>query len=279
MHRRSDPSIARTTHDFPASPEAHPAASLCPATPGPLAPRLRLSRPYLIRDLPDQLELVDHVGPLDGVAPAATRQCAPLRGLLPASLPQDFDSTRLDLNRPSLPSSLPSSFPSRGSPFLAPVARPARTVHSLLVRREPALRAHPDPLQRLLPTLPGSTRHDLRGLVHPLPHLLLILHGGELGRDHPQNDVLVPRHVLERREPARARGVVFEVVGRDVQLLEELDGDAVVAPFGEVTGASEVAWDISVSVRLADEQSSVITAGAKEAMSTRAPTTPTRHRT
>jgi hypothetical protein len=84
--------------------------------------------------------------------------------------------------------------------------------------------------------------------------------------------------VLERREPARARGVVFEVVGRDVQLLEELDGDAVVAPFGEVTGASEVAWDISVSVRLADEQSSVITAGAKEAMSTRAPTTPTRHR-
>jgi hypothetical protein len=117
------------------------------------------------------------------------------------------------------------------------------------MRREPALRAHPDPLQRLLPTLPGPFRHNLRGFVHPLPHLLLILHVRELGRDDPQNDVLVLRDVLERREPARARGVVFEVVGRYVQLLEELDGDAVVAPFREVAGASEVAWDTSVSRR------------------------------
>jgi hypothetical protein len=67
----------------------------------PLAPprRSRLSRPYLIRDLPDQLELVDHVGVLDGVAPAATRQCdhtGPATGRI---LQQDVDSARLDSTR------------------------------------------------------------------------------------------------------------------------------------------------------------------------------------
>lgn len=52
-------------------------------------------------------------------------------------------------------------------------------------------------------------------------------------------------------EATGARRVVFKVVGGDVELLEELDGDAVVAAFGEVPGAHEVSSaDVKANVHL-----------------------------
>lgn len=48
--------------------------------------------------------------------------------------------------------------------------------------------------------------------------------------------------VEERLEATGAGCVVFEVVGGDVEVLEEFDGDAVVATFREVAGAHEVSY-------------------------------------
>lgn len=81
---------------------------------------------------------------------------------------------------------------------------------------------------------------DLGGIDDPSLHLLLVLHGGELGGDNTQDDVLVGGEVLEGLEATGTLGVVLEVVGVHVQLLEELDGDAVVATLGKVTAADEV---------------------------------------
>ena len=47
--------------------------------------------------------------------------------------------------------------------------------------------------------------------------------------------------MFQRLEAAGARRVVLEVVGVDVELLEELRRDAVVAAFGEVPAADKVA--------------------------------------
>ena len=47
--------------------------------------------------------------------------------------------------------------------------------------------------------------------------------------------------MLEGGEVAGTGSVVFEVVGADVEVAEELCGDAVVAAFGEVARVNEVA--------------------------------------
>lgn len=74
-----------------------------------------------------------------------------------------------------------------------------------------------------------------------LLHLLLVLQRGELAGDDAENDVLVRGQVLEGLEATCALGVVLEVVGVHVELLEQLDGYAVVAAFGEVAATDEVA--------------------------------------
>lgn len=92
-------------------------------------------------------------------------------------------------------------------------------------------------------------------------HLLLVLQSGELGSDHTQDDVLVGGQELEGLEAAGAGGIVLEVVGVDVQLLEELDGDAVVAALGEVTATDEVAAaqvDTDVHVRREVDEAVVV---------------------
>lgn len=93
----------------------------------------------------------------------------------------------------------------------------------------------------------GSIERDVVTLSNELGsindaglHLLLVLHGGELGSDDSQDDVLVGGQELEGLEATGTGGVVLQVVGVHVQLLEQLDGNAVVTAFGEVTAADEV---------------------------------------
>jgi len=52
--------------------------------------------------------------------------------------------------------------------------------------------------------------------------------------------MLIPRQTLQRLEAAGARGVVLEILGVDVELLEHLLRDAVVAAFAEVAAVDEV---------------------------------------
>lgn len=82
---------------------------------------------------------------------------------------------------------------------------------------------------------------ELGRIDDALLHLLLVLHSGELAGDDAENDVLVRGQVLEGLEAAGSLRVVLEVVGVHVELLEQLDGDAVVAALGEVAAADEVA--------------------------------------
>lgn len=132
---------------------------------------------------------------------------------------------------------------------------------ALCVTRKPTLRADTEPLQRLLARTPRPTGHHVRSRVHPCLHLLLILELGELARQDAQDDVFVLRQVHQRLEAAGARRVVLEVVRVDVQGLEELDGDAVVAALGEVARVYKVAAaevDADVHVRRAGREAGVV---------------------
>lgn len=105
------------------------------------------------------------------------------------------------------------------------------------MRTKPALRAHTNPLQRLLRRLPAPLGNPLRSAENPLLHIIFILELGELGADDADDDVLVLGEVLEGLEAARALGVVFEVEGVHGEGLEELLSDDVVGAFGEVAAA------------------------------------------
>lgn len=78
------------------------------------------------------------------------------------------------------------------------------------------------------------TSNSLRRRLDPLLQLLRVLKLRELGRHQPQHDALMLGKMPERLERPRALGVVFKIVRVDVDLLEELDGDAVVSAFTEV---------------------------------------------
>lgn len=111
---------------------------------------------------------------------------------------------------------------------------------TLTVGSESTLGADADLVQGSLEGDVVALGDDLGGVDDTSLHLLLVLHGGELGGDNTQDDVLVGGEVLEGLEATGTLGVVLEVVGVHVKLLEELDGDAVVATLGEVTAADEV---------------------------------------
>ncbi len=74
---------------------------------------------------------------------------------------------------------------------------------------EPALRAHADSLQCLLPCLAGALSHEVGGLEDALTHHLQVLQFGELARDDAEDHVLVRWQLRERLEPAGSIGVVF----------------------------------------------------------------------
>src|SRR5690606_15082734 len=61
-----------------------------------------------------------------------------------------------------------------------------------------------------------------------------------LGRDSSDHNVLVLGQKLERLEAAGPLSVIFQVEGVDIELLEELLGDHVVASFGEKLSSDEV---------------------------------------
>src|SRR5687767_5558653 len=103
-----------------------------------------------------------------------------------------------------------------------------------LMRTKPTLRAHTNPLERLLRSLTTALSHPLRRADHPLLHVLLVLQLRELSADDADDDVLVLGEVLEGLKTAGALGVVFEVEGVDVEGLEELLGNDVVGALGEV---------------------------------------------
>jgi len=122
---------------------------------------------------------------------------------------------------------------------------------SFLVTCKSTLWADAQSLQRLLPRLPGSLSYNICGLEHPLLHLLFVLQLRELTCDDTKNDVLIGWEMQQRLEVTGPRGVVLEVVGLHIKVLEDLGGDAVVAAFGEVTGAHEVtAADVETEVHL-----------------------------
>lgn len=110
-----------------------------------------------------------------------------------------------------------------------------------LMTREPTLRAHPQPPQRIPSTLTIPPRHKVRSLIHPPLHLIQILQFRKLARDDAEDHILVLRQALQRLKASGSGRVVLEVVRVHVEIPEELLGDAVVAAFGEVTAVDEVA--------------------------------------
>lgn len=117
---------------------------------------------------------------------------------------------------------------------------PRHTIPQMVTRKS-TLRTHPDPPQRLLPRLARAGSDKVGRLKNPLAHLVEVLELGELARNDAQHDVLVRRQLLERLEAARTLRVVLEKVRVDVDLVEELAGDAVVAAFAKVPAVGKVA--------------------------------------
>lgn len=110
-----------------------------------------------------------------------------------------------------------------------------------LVGAEAALGADADPLEGLLAGLPGPLRDEVGGLVDLGLGGLLVLELAQFRADATHDDVLVPGEEFERFEPSGPLGVVFQVEGVDVEVLEQPLGDDVVGPLGEVSAPDEVA--------------------------------------
>lgn len=138
------------------------------------------------------------------------------------------------LVRPDIISNLPHKLK------LVDHAIPVNSI-ALTVRSETTLRADTDLVESLLEGNVVTLSDELGGIDNALLHLLLVLHGGELASHDAEDDVLVAGQVLEGLEAAGALGVVLQVVGVDVELLEQLDGNAVVSTLGEVAATDEVA--------------------------------------
>lgn len=107
--------------------------------------------------------------------------------------------------------------------------------------RKAALGRDAQALERLLARLAAALGDHVGGLVDAPLHLLLVLELRELGRHDAQHHVLVGRQLCQRREAARPRRVVFEVVRRRVERAKQFGRDAVVGAFGEVARADKVA--------------------------------------
>lgn len=123
------------------------------------------------------------------------------------------------------------------------------------------LRGNTNSVQRLLLGLSGTLRDQLRCLVHPPLHLLLVLQLGELAGEQTQNDVLALGEVLERLKATSTGSVVFQVVGVNVQLVKQLSGNVIVSTLGEVSASDEVSSaevDTNVVIRGALREAVVV---------------------
>lgn len=127
---------------------------------------------------------------------------------------------------------------------------------ALTVRSESTLGADTDLVKGSVEGDVVTIGDELSGVENTLLHLFLVLERGELAGDDTENDVLVRGEELEGLEASGARSVVLEVVGCHVQLLEQLDGDAVVTALGEVTAADEVtAAQVDTDVQVSGQAS------------------------
>lgn len=112
---------------------------------------------------------------------------------------------------------------------------------ALPVRSKATLRADTDLVEGGFEGDIVALGDELGRINNALLRLLLVLHRGELAGDDAENDVLVRGQVLEGLEAAGALRVVLEVVRVYIELLEQLDGDTVVAALGEVAASNEIA--------------------------------------
>lgn len=90
-------------------------------------------------------------------------------------------------------------------------------------------------------------------------HLLLILELSELAGDDTEDDVLMGGKELKRFEATCARGIVLQVVGVHVELLEKFNGDAIIPTLGEVTATDEVtAAQVDTDVHVSGQVSEAV---------------------
>jgi hypothetical protein len=145
-----------------------------------------------------------------------------------------FQHSRSRLVRPDIIGNLPHQLE------LVDHAIPVNSI-ALAVRSKATLRADTDLVQGSFERDVVTLGDDLGRINNTLLHLLLVLHGSELAGHNAENDLLVRGQVLEGLEAAGALGVVLKVVSVHVELLEQLDGDAVVSALGKVAAANEIA--------------------------------------
>lgn len=124
-------------------------------------------------------------------------------------------------------------------------------------------------VQRLLfRALLFAVGDDLRGRMHLLHHLVLVLQRRELARHDPEHDRLVWREPAKGLEGTGPLGVVLQlryvgrsavesegeqrthIVGVGGDVLEEGDGDPVVAALAEVTSALSTSYLLATTVAL-----------------------------
>lgn len=106
---------------------------------------------------------------------------------------------------------------------------------------KPTLRAHTQSPQGFFSTLVIALRDKISSLIHPLLHLIHVFLLREFASDDTEYDVLVLRQALQRLKASCSGCVVFEIVCINVQVLEELLCNTVVATFREVAAVDEIA--------------------------------------
>jgi hypothetical protein len=111
---------------------------------------------------------------------------------------------------------------------------------TLAVGSESTLGTHTDLVKSSVERDVVTLGDELGSIDNALLHLFLVLKLGKLAGDDTENDVLVRGEELKGLKATGAFGVVLEVVSVHVELLEQLDGNAVIASLGEVTAADKV---------------------------------------
>lgn len=106
---------------------------------------------------------------------------------------------------------------------------------------KPTLRTHSHPVQGLLSGLIGSFSDNVGGAIDSLSELLLIFQFCKFGCNNPQNDILVFGEMKQWLKSPSPRSVILQIECIDVEVLEELCGNVLVASFGKVTRSKEIA--------------------------------------
>lgn len=111
---------------------------------------------------------------------------------------------------------------------------------ALVVTGKSALWADSNTIQGFFDSLVVALGDEFGGFQDALLHLFLVLQLGELASHDTQDDILVLGQDLEGLEATSTGSVVLKVVSINIQLLEELDGNTVIATLRKVTAVDEV---------------------------------------